>query len=69
MSARTERTSFDEVIEAYKAGVDRTLLRENLRRTPAERLANLMAMQRFAERHRGAARGPRPAATAPPTVP
>ena len=27
----------DPVIEAYKKDVDRTLLRENLRRTPAER--------------------------------
>jgi hypothetical protein len=38
----------DPVIEAYKAGIDRTLVRENLRRTPAERLRNLEAWQRFA---------------------
>jgi len=38
----------DPVIEAYKAGIDRTLLRENLRRTPEERLRNLQAWQRFA---------------------
>jgi hypothetical protein len=39
----------DPVIEAYKKDVDRTLLRENLRRTPEERLDNLMELQRFAE--------------------
>jgi hypothetical protein len=37
----------DPVIEAYKKDVDRTLLRENLRRTPAERFLNLQAWQRF----------------------
>jgi hypothetical protein len=43
----------DPVIEAYKKDVDRTLLRENLRRTPEERLDNLMELQRFAaELHR-----------------
>jgi hypothetical protein len=46
----------DPVIEAYKEGVDRTLLRENLRRTVEERLANLVALQRLAEEVRGAAR-------------
>lgn len=35
------------VIEAYKKHVDRTLLRENLRRTPTERLEMLIAMQRI----------------------
>jgi hypothetical protein len=38
----------DPVIEAYKAGLDRTLLRESLRRTPEERLRALMELQRFA---------------------
>ena len=32
----------DPVIEAYKKGIDRTLLRENLRRTPAERCEIMM---------------------------
>lgn len=41
--------STDAVIDAYKRDVDRTLLRENLKRTPDERLLNLMALQRFAE--------------------
>jgi hypothetical protein len=38
----------DPVVEAYKKDVDRTLLRENLRRTPEERLDNLAALQAFA---------------------
>lgn len=38
----------DPVIEAYKKDVDRTLLIENLRRTPEERLDNLAALLEFA---------------------
>ncbi len=34
----------DPIIEAYKKDIDRTLLRENLRRTPEERV---LAMQNF----------------------
>ncbi len=44
----------DPVIEEYKKHVDRTLLRENLKRTVAERFENLMRMQRFAEQLREA---------------
>ena len=39
----------DPVIEAYKKDVDRTLIRENLKLTPQQRIENLMALQRFAE--------------------
>jgi len=39
----------DPVIEAFKKDVDRTLLRENLKRTVEERLRDLMRFQRFAE--------------------
>jgi hypothetical protein len=39
----------DPVIEAYKKNVDRALLRENLRRTPEERLERLMALQLLAD--------------------
>jgi hypothetical protein len=46
----------DPVIEAYKNDVDRTLLRENLRRTPEQRLDNLMELQRFADEMRRAGR-------------
>ena len=37
----------DPVIEAYKKDVDRTLIRENLKRTVEERLRNLVSFQRF----------------------
>jgi hypothetical protein len=46
----------DPVIEVYKKDVDRTLLRENLRRSVDERLANLLALQRLAEEARRAGR-------------
>jgi hypothetical protein len=36
------------VIEAYKKDVDRSLLRQNLRLTPTERLQKLMEMQAWA---------------------
>ena len=39
----------DPVIEAYKKDVDRTLIRENLKLTPQQRIENLTALQRFAE--------------------
>jgi hypothetical protein len=39
----------DPVIEAYKAHVDRTLLRDRLARTPAERVEDLAALAAFAE--------------------
>lgn len=39
----------DPVIEAYKKDVDRTLLRENLRRSVDERLEQLIAMGRWVE--------------------
>lgn len=38
----------DPVIEAYKRDIDRTLLRENLKLTPEERLNKLFALQQFA---------------------
>lgn len=39
----------DPVIEAFKKDVDRSLLRENLKRSVTERFERLMALQRFAE--------------------
>lgn len=44
-----------DVIDAYKGGIDRTLLRENLRLTPAERVTKMLSALRFAEavRHSG----------------
>jgi hypothetical protein len=37
------------IIEAYKKDVDRTLIRENLRLTPEQRLAKMVSMLRFVE--------------------
>ena len=44
----------DPVVELYKQGVDRTLLRQNLTRSVDERILNLMELQRFAEELRRA---------------
>ena len=41
--------SQDPVVEAYKTDVDRTLIREQLRRTPDERVARMIAALRLAE--------------------
>ena len=46
----------DEVIQRYKRDVDRTLIRENLRKTPEERLRNLQRLQAAAEELREAGR-------------
>ena len=45
--SRSERLETDPVIEAYKRDIDRTLLRENLKRSPEERLRELVRLQRF----------------------
>ena len=44
----------DPVIEAYKKDIDRSLLRQNLMRTPEERWANLTAALRLADEMRRA---------------
>ena len=44
----------DPVIEAYKRDVDRTLLLENLKKTPDERVRALVALQRLAREAREA---------------
>ena len=46
----------DPVVEAYKKDIDRTLIRENLKRTPEERLIQLMKLQEFAEELQAAGR-------------
>jgi hypothetical protein len=46
-------------IEAYKRDVDRTLLRENLKLTPAERVEKMISVLAFAEELRRSARGPK----------
>lgn len=40
----------DPVIEAYKQGIDRSLLRANLRLSPAERLRRLEELLQFAQK-------------------
>lgn len=64
MGAAGERHASDEpgldpdpVIEAYKKDIDRTLLRENLRRPVEERVRNLARLQRFVAELRRAGRG------------
>jgi hypothetical protein len=39
----------EPTVDAFKAGVDRTLLRENLRLTTAERVAKMISALGFAE--------------------
>ena len=46
----------DPVIEAYKKDVDRTLLRESLKRTPEQRMRDLQRFLEFAEELRRAGR-------------
>ncbi len=55
--ARTE----DPVVRAYMQGVDRSLLRENLKLTPAERLEKLVRFSSFATSLRQAGQKTRPA--------
>ena len=47
----------DPVVESYKRHVDRTLLRQNLRRSATERVENLMALQELAAEAQRAGRG------------
>ncbi len=47
---------FDPVVDAFRAGVDVTLLEGNLRLTVEERFLQLMELQRFAVELRSAGR-------------
>ena len=51
----------DPVVDAYKRHIDRTLLRQNLRRTVTERVENLIALQRLAAEARRAGQSRRSA--------
>jgi hypothetical protein len=51
-----ERSSLDDVIEVYKAGLDRSLIARNLERSVEERLESLMRLQEFADELRRAGR-------------
>ena len=44
----------DPIIERYKADVDRTLIRENLKKSHEERLLTLQRMQAFVDELRAA---------------
>ena len=46
----------DPVIEAYKKDVDRTLIRENLKLTPEQRILKLQAFVNALDQLRGSAR-------------
>jgi hypothetical protein len=50
----------DPVIEAYKRDIDRTLLRENLKKSAEERVTALMELQRLAGEARRAGRAGSP---------
>ena len=49
----------DQIIELYKKHVDRSLLRENLKLTPEQRLLKMMDLQRFAAELQRAGRAAR----------
>ena len=49
-------SSIDDVIDLYKKDVDRGLLREALKLTPAQRLVQLQSMMRFVGELRRAGR-------------
>ena len=53
---RTGQAGPDPMVEAYKRDVDRTLLRQNLRRSVTERVENLIALQELAAEARRAGR-------------
>ncbi|MEO7455346.1 MAG: helix-turn-helix transcriptional regulator [Gemmatimonadaceae bacterium] len=50
------RAASDATVERYKVGVDRSLLRENLKRTPDERLRSLADWERSDRELRNAMR-------------
>ena len=51
------RSSIDDIIDLYKRGVDRALLRENLKKSSTGRVRALQQMQQVAEELRLAGRG------------
>lgn len=56
-----QRSSLHDVVQAYKSGIDRTLIRENLRLTVEERFRKATALARFADELRRAGREARKA--------
>lgn len=56
--AGAERSSIDDIVELYKRDVDRTLLRENLRLTPDQRVRKMIAALELVEELRRAPKRP-----------
>lgn len=56
MTPAAARSSLDDVIDAYKAGLDHSLIDRSLARSVEERLELLMQLQAFAEELRRAGR-------------
>jgi len=54
MSDRDFQLEPNPVIEAYKKDVDRTLIRENLKLTPQQRIENLIRLLKFQDELRSA---------------
>ena len=48
VESSASRSSIDRIIELYKRDIDRTLLREQLRKTPDQRVRELVELERFA---------------------
>jgi hypothetical protein len=57
--ANREPPMKDPVVEAYKKGIDRTLIRENLKLSVEDRFRKAMALARFADEMRRAGRDAR----------
>ena len=57
MNRTTAPASADPVIDCYRKGVDRGLLRENLKLSPEQRVRRLAAFLKFLAELRRAGRG------------
>lgn len=55
MVSKKNNSYIDPVIEAYMDGVDLSLIRENLKLTPEERIQKAVAHYKFAMQIKGAA--------------
>ncbi|MGA7615769.1 MAG: hypothetical protein WBX15_11390 [Thermoanaerobaculia bacterium] len=56
MKAKRSEQPIDPVVAVYMKDVDRTLIRENLKKTPEERLLALQELQKLAEELHAAGR-------------
>lgn len=58
IDATLGRSSIDEILDLYRRDVDRTLLRENLRLTPDQRVRKMVAALEFIEALRASPKKP-----------